>query len=303
GAGADNMRGLGGNDTYVVDNASDIVNESLTGSSGTDTVQSLISFSLANTARVLGAVENLTLLGSGNISGTGNTGANVLTGNAGANVLNGGAGADNMRGLGGNDTYVVDNAGDIVNESLTGSAGVDTVQSLISFSLANTARVLGAVENLTLLGSGNINGTGSTGNNVLTGNAGANVLNGGAGNDLVNGGAGKDTLSGGIGNDTFFFNTALNATTNIDRITDFSVPADTIRLENAVFTVLGTVGTLAAAAFHLGSAAHDADDRIVYNPSTGGLVYDSNGNAAGGAVQFATLSTGLSLTHADFLVA
>ncbi|NRP75406.1 Alginate lyase 7 [Ensifer psoraleae] len=129
------------------------------------------------------------------------------------------------------------------------------------------------------------------------------MLNGGAGNDLVNGGAGKDTLSGGIGNDTFFFNTALNATTNIDRITDFSVPADTIRLENAVFTVLGTVGTLAAAAFHLGSAAHDADDRIVYNPSTGGLVYDSNGNAAGGAVQFATLSTGLSLTHADFLVA
>ncbi|MDK1389879.1 hypothetical protein QN224_31575, partial [Sinorhizobium sp. 8-89] len=165
GAGADNMRGLGGNDTYVVDNASDIVNESLTGSSGTDTVQSLISFSLADTTRVLGTVENLALLGSGNINGTGSTGNNVLTGNAGANVLNGGAGADNMRGLGGNDTYVVDNASDIVNESLTGSSGTDTVQSLISFSLADTTRVLGTVENLALLGSGNINGTGSTGNN------------------------------------------------------------------------------------------------------------------------------------------
>ena len=88
-----------GNDVYVVDNAGDIVNESLAGSSGIDTVQSSISFSLANTARVLGAVENLTLLGAGNINGTGNALNNVITGNAGANVLNGGAGADNMRGL------------------------------------------------------------------------------------------------------------------------------------------------------------------------------------------------------------
>ena len=72
-----------------------------------------------------------------------------------------GPGADNMRGGAGNDVYVVDNAGDIVDESMAGSNGIDTVQSSISFSLANTARVLGAVENLTLLGSGNINGTGN----------------------------------------------------------------------------------------------------------------------------------------------
>ena len=57
--------------------------------------------------------------------------------------------------------------------------GIDTVQSSISFSLANTARVLGSVENLTLLGTGNINGTGNALNNVITGNAGVNVLNGG----------------------------------------------------------------------------------------------------------------------------
>ena len=173
------MRGLAGNDVYVVDNAGDIVNESLAGSTGIDTVQSSISFSLANTARVLGAVENLTLLGTGNINGTGNALNNVITGNAGINVLNGGAGADNMRGWRGNDVYVVDNAGDIVNESLAGSTGIDTVQSSISFSLANTTRVLGSVENLTLLGTGNINGTGNALNNVITGNAGANVLNGG----------------------------------------------------------------------------------------------------------------------------
>ena len=135
---ADRMEGGAGNDVYVVDNAGDIVNESLAGSNGIDTVQSWISFSLANTARVLGAVENLTLLGSGNINGTGNALNNVITGNAGANVLNGGSGADNMRGGAGNDVYVVDNAGDIVNESVSGSNGIDTIQSSISFSLANT---------------------------------------------------------------------------------------------------------------------------------------------------------------------
>ena len=155
------MRGGAGNDVYVVDNAGDIVNESLAGSDGTDTVQSSISFSLANTVHVFGAVENLTLLGAGNINGTGNALDNVITGNAGANVLNGARRRRQHARRRGNDVYVVDNAGDIVDESIAGSTGIDTVQSSISFSLANTARVLGAVENLTLTGTGNINGTGN----------------------------------------------------------------------------------------------------------------------------------------------
>ena len=69
---------------------------------------------------------------------------------------------------------------DTVNESLAGSTGIDTVQSSISFSLANTTRVLGSVEYLTLLGTGNINGIGNALTNVITGNAGTNVLNGSA---------------------------------------------------------------------------------------------------------------------------
>ena len=49
---------------------------------GTDTVQSSISFSLANTARVLGTFENLTLLNAGTAStATGNGLNNVITGN------------------------------------------------------------------------------------------------------------------------------------------------------------------------------------------------------------------------------
>ncbi len=52
-----------------------------------------------------------------------------------------------------------------------------------------------------------------------------------------------------------------------------------------------------------GTGAHDADDRIVYNPGTGALWYDADGNGAGAAVQIATL-TGLAgaLTQADFMV-
>ena len=65
---------------------------------------------------------------------------------------------------------------------------------------------------------------------------------------------------------------------------------------------LGAAGQLAAAKFFVGAAAHDADDRIVYNKTTGVLSYDSNGNLGGGAVQLAILTTKPTLTFADFLV-
>ena len=143
--------------------------------------------------------------------------------------------------------------------------------------------------------------TGGGGNDLLAGGNGADTLTGGGGHDVLLGGAGNDILSGGAGADKFFFNSALSAASNIDKIADFSLSGDMVQLENAVFTALTTTGTLAESAFYVGAAAHDANDRIIYNDKTGALSYDADGKGGAAAVQFATL-TGLALTNADFVV-
>jgi serralysin len=145
---------------------------------------------------------------------------------------------------------------------------------------------------------------GGSGNDTLTGDGLANELRGLGGDDVLNGGAGNDVLVGGVGNDQFVFNTALNALTNVDQITDYNVAADTIVLENAIFTAITGTGTLTAAQFvaNATGTAQDADDHIVYDTNTGKLFYDSNGNIAGGATQIAQLTPGLAFTNADFLI-
>ena len=81
---------------------------------------------------------------------------------------------------------------------------------------------------------------GNNGANVIKGNGGNDTISGFNGNDVLYGGAGNDRLTGGAGNDSFVFNTALNTTTNVDTITDFNPIYDTIRLDNAVMSALGS---------------------------------------------------------------
>ena len=121
-----------------------------------------------------------------------------------------------------------------------------------------------------------------SGNDRLEGGAGNDILRGGAGDDPLKGGLGNDVLTGGAGEDQFLFNFAANSTSNLDRITDFSVADDTIVLENAIFKAFAATGGIASGAFYIGTKAHDVDDRIIYNEATGNLFYDRNGSAADG---------------------
>jgi len=293
--GADVMMGLPGNDTYVVNQADDEVLESV--GDGTDTVRASASYTLPIN------VENLTLAGAAAINGIGNNLNNRLTGNGAANTLDGRGGADRMFGRGGNDIYVLNSVNDVVNESA--NAGTDTVRSTVAYTLPDN------VENLTLIGTRAVNGTGNELENSLRGNTAANTLDGLAGNDTLGGSGGNDTmiggpgndqLSGGPGQDDFRFTEQPDAATNQDRIVDFNPADDTISLIGEAFTALSQAGTLAASAFQNGIAASGADVRVLYDAATGILRYDADGSGATAAVRFATLTTKPVVTNADFVV-
>jgi Ca2+-binding RTX toxin-like protein len=135
----------------------------------------------------------------------------------------------------------------------------------------------------------------------LTGNTVANELWGNDGVNVIDGRSGADILHGNGGADTFAFTTALGGG-NVDSIVDFAPGADKFALDDAVFSGL-TPGALDPGAFRVGTTgAQDADDRIIYNSTTGALYFDADGNGAGAAVQFATVQSALSLTASDFTV-
>ncbi len=203
GGGVDAMFGGDGDDVYVVDVAGDLTTED-SALGGVDTVQSTVTRALG------GNLENLTLLGAGAISATGNELNNVLLGNDGANTLSGqagddlllggagadflggGAGNDRLAGGDGDDTYTIDSVGDLTDELAGG--GTDLVLAAVDFSLSSN------FENLSLL-TGALNGAGNAVANIITGNNAANILNGQGGDDRLNGAAGNDTLNGGAGAD------------------------------------------------------------------------------------------------------
>ena len=331
GAGADSMLGGAGNDTYIVDNASDAVAES-SASGGTDLVMASVSYTLTTN------VENLTLTDTAAINGTGNTLANTIIGNSARNVIDGKAGVDHLEGGDGSDLYMINVGTDHAAAEITdtGVSGADEVRfaavragtlTLFAGDTGIEQVTIGTGTGLTAIASGtaalNINASAVLNALSITGNAGANILTGTAFNDVLSGGAkadtliggagddalvgddGNDVLTGGAGADTFVFNFAPNAKSNKDTLADFLSGTDVIQMSKAVFTAIsGAIGGLSADQFWSGAgvvASHDADDRIIYNTTTGALYYDADGSGSGAKVQIALLgvTTHPALVHTD----
>ncbi|MDP5281080.1 calcium-binding protein [Sphingomonas sp. DG1-23] len=298
--GADHLWGFAGDDTYFLFGnglqADDETVHEVAGE-GTDTILATRSYTL----RSGWSIEILkyfkpTSTDQG-IDLTGNELANTLEGNNSHNVLNGGLGADHLWGFFGNDTYYVENAGDVVHEA--DGQGYDSIVTTISYAIAADL----SVEYLRTSGSlttAAIDLTGNAIDNTLVGNAGANVLDGGAGNDVLWGYGGNDTLIGGSGADTFEFRAAPGAG-NVDTIADFNAADDLIHIDRAFFPGLAA-GRLAAGAFNTGVAATEADDRIIYDTATGQLLFDVDGVGGAAAVQFATLSGAPAIGAGDFWI-
>lgn len=290
-AGDDELSGMDGNDRLAGGAGADL----LDGGTGRDLAAYFdaaagVTVSLADPSRNTGAAAGDTFLSIEGLQGSahndslqGDGKANRLLGGFGDDLLDGGAGADTLRGGFDDDIYLIDSVGDRVIERT--DEGHDTVRTGIAGYVLPDH-----VEDLELTGTRAINGTGNTLANALTGNGAANVLAG-------RGGA--DTLTGGAGADVFVLDTAFGAD-QIDTITDFASREDRIRLSRAIFTELNGGTELAAARFVLGSAAGDANDRILFHKASGAVFYDADGTGAVAAVQILQLDPGTALVATDF---
>lgn len=215
-------------------------------------------------------------------SRTSNDGSDTLYGFGGNDRLLGGLGNDQLFGGSGNDVLI-------------GGAGADKLSGAVGIDSAYDANSKAGVSVSLLAGTGAGGGaagdvlnsielvTGSAHNNRLTGNSVSNTLVGLAGNDTLNGIGGNDRLTGalaatgwvgGSGNDMFVFNTK-SGNGNVDHITDFYHISnnDQIGLSHTVFVGTGSVpGQIQSKHFHAGSAAQDANDRIIYDSHSGQVV-------------------------------
>ncbi|HEX2151018.1 MAG TPA: calcium-binding protein, partial [Stellaceae bacterium] len=305
GAGNDTLNGGGGNDTVVGGLGTDslrggIGNDTLIGGAGRD----VIDGGTGNDRMIITAQSEI-VAGESYTGGTGfdildleTTSAinlSSLTINADVEGLeSGGAVSLTAAQL---DRFTFVGTGPI---TLTSGGMADLTEANVftnTFNLNATGNTL----DLSGLTNTGYNVNGNIGIDIITGGENGDVLRGGDGDDTLNGRRGNDAIFGGAGRDSILFDTPLGGN-NVDQVFDFSSIDDSILLSSTVFSAAGAPGILAEEAFHTGAAAHDADDRIVYNSANGVLFYDPDGTGSTQATPFAVLPTGIALSNTDFTI-
>ncbi len=289
GAGNDTLDGGDGNDLLNGGNGGD----TLIGGLGLDLAVYLNSVSGVTINMELGTALGGDAAGDTFLSIEGIRGselADTITGNSGNNVLEGRGGSDTIDGGTGNDTI----NGGAGADTLTGGIGIDTLD-VSTTAVAQTVNLeTSAISGGDSTGdviSGFENVRGGGGNDTVTGNSAVNALSGGRGNDRLDGGGGNDVLTGGIGRDAFKFSAAPGAG-NLDTITDFVTADDQIVLSLSAFDININLltGLILPGMFNTGTAASDADDRIIWDSASKTLFYDDDGTgSAAAAIAFAVL--------------
>lgn len=310
GAGSDTLAGGNGNDVLHGDEGDDVLqgdegndtliggtgNDELIGGTGADAVDYRSSTS-GVTARLdvgtasdgFGGLDTLAeiedIWGSGfndvmvgNQIGNwlfGGTGSDVILGLDGNDVISGGTGAANeIHGGAGDDTYIVETAGDTIIEYA--GEGVDTVETALGqLSIAVN------IENLFYTGSQNFVGIGNSGNNVIGGGAGSDVLLGLAGNDILIGGSGiPNELHGGQGDDYYI----ITAPDTI--VEQYGEGVDTVEARTSSYTlganvenlVFGGTGTFVGSGNNLNNLLQGGDDNdILYGQGGDDLFLGTSG--------------------------
>ncbi len=304
GNGADTIYGGVGNDYLSATGSNDV--DLYNGGSGTDWVSyaNLLGPVTINLVTKIVTGTNTgtdTLVSIENAQGskgddtiTGNSLANILDGREGKDTLDGGAGNDDLVGLKGNDTliggtgidrarYDYDHDGNGAIHGIEANLATGIVIDTVGFT-----DTLSSIENI----------SGSIYADKIYGNSLSNELSGNGENDTLGGRGGNDRLIGGAGADKFVFDTALDASTNVDTVVDFNHFQDDFNLSKSIFSIIGT--TLSVGEFKVGTAALDSNDYVIYDQSTGSLYYDSNGSGTGRQILFAKVTAGTTLTYDDF---
>ena len=270
--------------------------------------------------------------GGGADSMDGGDGNDVLQGWYFGESQSGESSADTMNGGMGDDTFHVDHEADQLSDtggidtvrvetidwtlaagfehlilhndwSESGAIGIgNDLDNQISVTYAGGNRLEGRGGNDTLVGAG-----GEGMGNYLGGDDGndslfaswdtSDTMEGGAGDDTLTGGGALDRLAGGAGADSFVFLAPPDDFGGAATITDFATAVDRIRLDARQMPELGASGTFAASdpRFYAAAGAtggNDADDRLVYDTSSGRLYFDADGVGGQDAALLATLNSG-----------